>query len=192
MRFTLVRHGEVEEPASLRMLTGHYDPQLTQHGRRQSAALANELFDALERGESYQGISSSPLRAARLTAEALAAVLDIDEPAVAPELMTLTPEVLPPDGDLGALEAIQARAWDWLETQKQAAEPGANLLLVTHDLTIRAVVCRALSLPLNEMHRFQIDPASLTTIEFRLQNQRERVLIARLNETCHLDQSIAP
>lgn len=189
MKFTLVRHGEVEEPAPGLAMTGHDDPALTAHGRRQAASLANELFGGIDRGASFDALFTSPLRAARTTAEALSAVLDTGDPRTMPALSTLTPELLPQDGDLSALVAIQERAWSLLESLKQELEAQANVIMVTHELTIRALVCRALSLPLEDMQRFEIDPASMTVIEFRVQGQRERTIIASLNETCHLEQS---
>jgi probable phosphoglycerate mutase len=188
VRFTFVRHGEIEEPAPGLAETGHDDPALTAHGRRQAAAIASELFEALDRGTAYEAIYTSPLRAARTTAEALAAVLDIGEPRVAHELSTLTPEVLPADGGTEALQALQERAWSAVQSLKERFEAQSNIVIVTHDLTIRSLVCRALEMPLEEMHRFDLEPASLTTIEFRIQGQRERTIIVNLNETCHLEQ----
>ena len=186
MKFTLVRHGEVEEPRPGRAGTGHDDPALTAFGRRQAAALANELLRASERGGQIEAIYTSPLRAARMTAEALSAVLDAGDPAVASELSTLTPEVLA-DGDIAPVEAIQERAWRFLLGLKDQFEQRATIVLVTHELTIRALVCRALDMPLADMRRFSLEPASLTTLEFRLQRDRERTLIAALNDTCHIE-----
>jgi hypothetical protein len=40
-------------------------------------------------------------------------------------------------------------------------------------------------MPLTDLRRFRLDPASLTTIEYRTA-PRERTLLAGLNETCHL------
>jgi broad specificity phosphatase PhoE len=186
MKFTLVRHGEVEEPRPGLADTGHDDPGLTTLGRRQATALAGQLLDSADRGAGIEAIYTSPLRAARLTAEALSAVLDVGEPRVASELTTLTPEVLA-DGDLAPLEAIQERAWGLLLALKEQFEQPSTIVLVTHELTIRALVCRALDMPLSEMRRFNLDPASLTTIEFRMQRDRERTLIAALNDTCHIE-----
>ena len=90
-----------------------------------------------------------------------------------PELATLTPEVLP-EGDYSAVEAIQERAWNLLLNLKEQHEQTSTIVLVTHDLTIRALVCRALEMQLADMRRFDLAPASMTTIEFRLQRDRER------------------
>ena len=187
MKFTLVRHGEVDDPKPGLSDIGHDDPALTAYGRRQSAALAHELMSALERGEQIEALYTSPLRAARTTAEALSAVLDAGEPRVASELATLTPEILP-EGDTSAVAAIQERAWQLIQELKQQFEQRTTVVLVTHDLTIRALVCKALDMPLAGMFRFELAPASLTTIDFRLQRDgRERTLIAALNDTCHVE-----
>ena len=187
MRFTLVRHGEVEDPRPGLAETGHDDPALTVYGRRQGAALAKELMDSSDAGEEIVALYTSPLRAARTTSEAISAVLGVGDPQVAPELTTLTPEVLP-EGDTSAVEVIQSQAWAMVLALKEQFEQRSTVVLVTHDLTIRALVCQALGMPLADMHRFELSPASMTTIEFRLQRDgRERTLVAALNDTCHVE-----
>ena len=187
MRFILVRHGEVEDSQPGLANIGHDDPALTVYGRRQAAALAKDLLDALDNGEQIVALYTSPLRAARITAEALSAVLDVGDPRVASELTTLTPEVLP-EGDTSSVEALQAQAWGMLMSLKEQFEQLSTVVIVTHDLVIRAIVCKALEMPLNDMLRFELSPASLSTIEFRLQRDgRERTLIAALNDTCHVE-----
>ncbi len=188
MRFTLVRHGEVQEPQPGLSEIGHDDPALTSYGRRQAAALAKDLMEALDAGEPIEALYTSPLRAARITAEALSAVLGVGDPRVASELTTLTPEIVP-EGDTSAAEAIQTQAWDMLMSLKEQFEQRSTVVLVTHELTIRALVCKALGMPLEDMRRFDLSPASMTTIDFRLQRDgRERTLIAALNDTCHVDE----
>jgi len=181
-----VRHGEVEEPRPGLAEIGHDDPALTSRGRRQAASLARELLAGLERGERIEALYTSPLRAARTTAEALSAVLDVGEPRVASELTTLTPELVP-QGDTAAMEAIQAQAWKLIAGLKEQFEQQTTIVLVTHDLTIRSLVCKALDMDLQDMFRFELEPASLTTIEFRVQRDRERTLVASLNDTCHIE-----
>jgi broad specificity phosphatase PhoE len=183
MKFTLVTHGEVQAAPGP---AGRADPALTTLGRRQAAALAEQLLRAAEAGNPVEAIYTSPLRAARLTAEALSAVLDAGDPRVASELSALAPEQL--DGDrIPDAEAVQERAWALLLDLKPHFEPQSTVVLVTHEITVRSLVCRALEMPLAEMRRFDLDPASVTTIEFRLQRDRERTLIAALNDTCHVE-----
>jgi broad specificity phosphatase PhoE len=186
VKVVLVRHGEVEDPRPGLAEIGHDDAPLTPHGRRQAAALAKQLMEELERGERIEALYTSPMRAARTTAEALSAVLDVGEPRVLSELTTLTPEVVP-QGETAAMAALQDQAWRLVLDLKQRHEQLSTLILVTHDLPIRALVCRALEMPLEDMFRFDLEPASLTTIEFRLQRDRERTLIAGLNDVCHIE-----
>jgi broad specificity phosphatase PhoE len=189
VRFTLVRHGEVAEPRPGLSEIGHDDPPLTAMGLRQAEALAAELRAAIARGAVIEALYSSPLRPAVETAEVIARDLDLTTPRMAAELATLTPEIVPANSDLEGLTALQERAWSLIEALKQEHDERSTLVLVSHELTIRALVCRALSMPLDDAHRFALDLASLTTIEFRLQGQRERTLIAQLNETCHLENA---
>jgi probable phosphoglycerate mutase len=187
MKFTLVRHGEVESARPALDGGRENDPGLTSFGRRQAAALANELMAEMERDGRIEAIYTSPLRAARTTAEALSAVLDAGDPRVAAELTVLSPSGRA-DGDLPDVEAVQERAWRFLLDLKAQYDQRSTVILVTDDLAIRALVCKALDMPLESMSRFQVDPASLTTIEFRLQrDNRERTLIAALNDTCHVE-----
>jgi broad specificity phosphatase PhoE len=95
----------------------------------------------------------------------------------------------PEDESTAALAASQEQAWSLIEAAKTLFEPDATLVLVTHDLIVRALVCRALSMPLDEMQRFSLQPGSMSTIEWRTQ-PRERLLIASLNEVCHLEEQI--
>ena len=185
MRFTLVRHGETEEPRPGLEAIGHDDSPLSAFGRRQTQALAGVLREAAEHGERFEAVYTSPLRSTTETATAIANALGIVDVATADELLTITPEVLPEDGALDAVEALQTRAWALIESLKTRHDPASTLVLVTHELVVRSLVCRALSMPLTDLRRFRLEPASLTTIEYRTA-PRERTLIATLNETCHL------
>ena len=180
MKFRLALPGEVDGGTS----GDSRDPGLTAQGRRQAAAMARDLMNAAERGEDVQAIYTSPLRAARVTAEAFSAVLEAGEPRVASELTTTTPETPPEDG----LEDIQSQAWDLLMSLKEQYEQQSTVVLVTHELTVRALVCRALGMPLDDAFRFELEPASLSMIEFRIQRDgRERTQVASLNDTCHVE-----
>ena len=128
---------------------------------------------------------TSPLRPASDTALSIADALGLGSTVQANELITITPEVLPDDGAVDAVEALQERAWSLIEALKTRHDPASTLVLVTHELVVRAVVCRALGMPLTDLRRFRLEPASLTTIEYRTA-PRERTLLAGLNETCHL------
>ena len=185
MRFTLVRDGETEEPRPGLESIGHDDSPLSALGRQQAEAMASALREASDRGERFEAVYTSPLRSTSETATTIADALGIVDTARADELITITPEVLPEDGAFDAVEALQTQAWQLIETLKTRHDPASTLVLVTHELVVRALVCKALGMPLTGLRRFRLDPASLTTIEYRTA-PRERTLLAGLNETCHL------
>jgi probable phosphoglycerate mutase len=186
VKFHLIRHGEIE--ASDLPDLGHNDPSLSGSGRRQAQALAHELDLISRRGPAIEAVYTSPMRPAAETAAVIAETLATGAPQTAEALGTLTPEVLPTDGGLDAIAMIQTRAWSLVETLRQQHEERAIVVLVSHELTIRAIVCRALNMPLQDLHRYDLDPASLSTIEFRrAPNGDLRTILAALNEGCHLD-----
>jgi broad specificity phosphatase PhoE len=184
LRVTLVCHGETSEQTPQ---SDHRDSalSLSAHGRRQVRALAREIASLAEEGAGIAELHTSPERASIETAAEIARSLGVGEATVNKDLSAPGPESLRGDAGLDALSAIQERAWSLVEALKEKHEPTAIVVLITDELTIRAVVCRALSMPLTEMKRFFLEPASLSTIEFR----GPRTLIACLNETCHLDPS---
>ena len=62
-------------------------------------------------------------------------------------------------------------------------------MLVSHELTIRALICRALGMSLADARRFRLDLASISAIEFRrAPNGDMRMTVAGLNETCHVEE----
>jgi broad specificity phosphatase PhoE len=176
VKFVLVHHGEVDGgPES-------NDPPLSAAGLRQARAVADELRALAARGERHVAVLSGPLQAPLQAAALIADALDIETPEARSELAL--------DDMDQAAEALQELAWSLIETLKASQEPDASLVLVAHELTIRLLVCRALSMPLDEMRRFALQPGSLSVIEYRTQ-PRERTLIASLNETCHLEDILA-
>ena len=181
MQIILVRHPELQEvwlPHD-----GHLDPPLSLLGREQAWAIAAELSRLHGNGRPIAAVYTSPLAAAL---EAASAIVDslpgIEEAQVCDAITTLTPEVLPPDAT-DILLPMQSNAWSVIEMLQRLFPPEANLVLVSHELPIRLLVCRALEMELDDLRRFGLAPGSITTIEFR----GARTLIATLNETCHLD-----
>ena len=185
MRFMLVLHGETEEPRPGLEATGHNDSPLSAIGRRQASAIAMVLEEASQGRERFEAVYTSPLQAASETAVTIADSLGLATTLPAAELITITPELLPEDGAVDAVAVLQERAWSLIEALKTRHDPASTLVLVTHELGIRAVVCRALGMPLTDLRRFRLEPASMTVIEYRTA-PRERTLLAGLNETCHL------
>ena len=187
MRIVLVRHGETEDAWLPEM--GHADPPLSNLGQMQAKVLAGEIVEAAGRGQAIEAVLTSPLKSAAATAWTIAEALQVDDPQVDDCLGTLTPEILPEDGGLESLKALQERAWGLIEKIRDGNELTLNFVLVSHELTIRALICRALGMSLSGARRFRLDPASLSAIEFRrAPNGDMRMTVACLNETCHLEE----
>lgn len=67
----------------------------------------------------------------------------------------------PPGGE--SMAEAQARIAGWLRTTA-AARPGETIAAVSHADLIRAAVAEVLGLTLDKLLRFDIDPASITTM----------------------------
>jgi len=93
------------------------------------------------------------------------------------------PETLPP-GAAGtdSLRMIQEFAWSHVEVLKVLHPPDVSIVLVSHELPIRGMICKALSVPLEDTDRFRVDAGSLSAIEFR----GPRTILSLLNDLCHL------
>lgn len=168
MRLILVRHAEA----------GH--DVLSDHARKHAAIIAHEIAEAAGRSFPVSAVYSDPSGAALDTARVITDALTIATPTPRDAFASPAPGVT-----AGALEAHQTEAWSAVEAIQEEHSPDSTLVIVSHELPVRLIVCRSLSIPLAEMHRFRIDPASLTTLDFRLLPQR-RTILAGLNETCHL------
>ena len=171
MRFVLVHHGEEQDPNATR--------------QERARAVAEELRALGARGERFDAVLAGPTAASMAAAQTIAAALHLEVEA-RDELAPLTDADLPIEGGLDAGTATQERAWSLVEELKRTQAADAGIVLVTHELSIRALVCRALDMPLNETYRFALEPGSLSVIEYRTL-PRERTLLAALNETCHLE-----
>lgn len=155
---------------------------LSEQGHAQAARLAERLsktpMDALQ---------TSPVRRARQTAEAIAA----RRPAISMETVTALDELdfgdwcgrgfveladdprwnswnrerasaAAPNGE--TMVAAQQRAWAHIERTARE-NPGGAVAMVTHCDVIRAVVVRVLGLSLDNIHDFEIGPASVSRLE---------------------------
>jgi broad specificity phosphatase PhoE len=191
----LLRHGEVVL-AERRRFVGHLDVPLSPHGEAQCARQAarlraaglravytSDLARALRSGEiigAPHGLVPTALPALRemdmgrwdgLTA----AELEAREPAAFKDWMTRVGEYPFPEGeDVGRLTA---RAWPAFEAI--AAEHAAQAVaIVAHAGPNRAILCRALELPLTRLIAFGQDYAGLTVLE----GVAGRWRLLRLNE----------
>lgn len=156
------------------------DVPLSRAGLAQAARLAVRLAR-----EAIAAIHSSPLSRARATAAAISARLGIGV-EVAPALNEIEfgawtgkrfdelhqecgwtqwnrsrASACPPGGE--PMAAVQSRAVAHVE-RVAAAHSGRGVVLVSHCDTIRAVIAHYLGLPLDNLLRFDVDPASISTM----------------------------
>ena len=201
MLLILVRHGETESNRE-RLALGREDVPLNERGRRQAAALTASLAGVLA-----TAIYASPLRraveTARPLAEALGLEVQVDEDLIemaVGDLEGLSPQELSdrhgdflrewfstqagnlrmPGGE--SLQDVQDRAWAAIERLRER-HPEETVVVVTHNFTIHAILCRALGLPLASFRRLRHDLAAKAVLELR----DDRVIVISLNDTCHLE-----
>jgi broad specificity phosphatase PhoE len=180
-RLWLVNTGELEDESYLPDFSGHSDPGLSTRGKQQAGAVAAEL--SAMPGPAITAVYASPLASAQTAAALVSSALGLLGFETAPTLATVMPETLPPGrAGLETFSMIQASAWSHVEVVKLLHEPDVSLVFVSHELPIRALICKALSLPLEDADLFQLLPGSLSAIEFR----GPRTMISLLNDVCHL------
>lgn len=136
----LVRHGETDWNSEGR-LQGHTDTSLNDYGRRQAAALADELA-----GDGIDVVYSSDLSRARETAEIVAKRLGLPvvlEPGLREKNWGSWEGLTPMERD--AVEYVGESTEDHrdrtLRTLREIAErhPGRRVLVVTHGGSMRRV-----------------------------------------------------
>lgn len=196
----LVRHGETAFNRDGKGL-GQADVPLTDLGERQAQASG-----AAFAGTSVVRILSSPLVRARKVAEAISAVTGI--PVEIRETLTEMdvgdtegldfadmrarfPEFIHqwsgphavdtrlPDGE--SLRDVAVRLGP-IVAEIQSIETG-DVVLVSHNFVLKALLCALLDVPLENFRAFQMDLASITALTLR----NRRVAVRRLNDICHLD-----
>ena len=191
----LFRHGEVVH-AERRRFVGHLDVPLSPHGEAQSLAQAarlrtvklaavftSDLSRALRTGEiigAPHGLVPHPLPALRemnmgrwdgLTS----AELEAREPEAFKQWMSRVGEHPFPEGE--DIAGLVARAWPAFEAIA-AAHAGQAVAVVAHAGPNRAILCRALGVPLTRLSAFGQDYAALTLLERAAGQWR----LLRLNE----------
>lgn len=205
-RLLLVRHGETDANAEGRT-QGRRDVPLNVLGRRQAEALAGTL-------QRYEpcALYSSPASRARDTAAPLASALGF-EVQVDERLAELDQGVL--DGlnreELRRDHADFLRRWreedpavvrmpdgeSMADAQTRmvaalvdvaAVHPDATVVVVSHNLALRAALCHALGVPLSAFRRFRHDLASLAVVDVTADGSFS---VVTLNERCHPPDSDA-
>ncbi|MCO5200526.1 MAG: histidine phosphatase family protein [Chloroflexi bacterium] len=196
----LVRHGETAFNRDGKGL-GQADVPLTELGERQAKAVGT-AFAAVPVGR----IFSSPLVRAREVAGAISATtgvpveirealteMDVGETegldfadmrARFPEFIRLWSGPHAVDTTLPGGESLRDVA-DRLApilSELHSLEAG-EVVLVSHNFVLKALLCALLEVPLENFRAFQMDLASITAVTLR----NGRVAVRRLNDVCHLD-----
>lgn len=202
----LVRHGETAFNRDGRGL-GRGDVPLTELGERQAQAVGAAFAVT-----PVTRILSSPLARARRVAEAVSAAtavtveicealteLDVGDTegldfarmrASFPEFIRewSGPHAVDaplPGGE--SLRDVQARIVPVVAGIRASAE--GDVVVVSHNFVLKAMLCELLEVPLENFRAFQVDLASITVVSVR----HGRVAVRRLNDVCHLDVlSLAP
>ncbi len=201
MKLILVRHGETLSNRENRV-QGITDMELSDYGRMQADKLAESL-----KGEPIERIVSSPLKRAYETAKAISrfhgAMIEADrdlqemnhgdfENLTIQELkekhITVLRQwendpasVVMPNGE--SLHDLQRRAWSAIEGI--ITETARNAIVVTHNMTIRTILCKIQDLDMLHIRRMHVDLASKTFVEFKF----GKGAIVVLNDTSHLKET---
>ena len=178
----LFRHGEVEM-AETRRFIGHLDVPLSALGERQGVAqgvrlssvqlervFASDLVRARRTGEligAPHGLVPVPVPALREMSmgrwDGLTAVeIKRREPEKFAEWMAHVGEFPFPEGE--SVPDLEARAWPAFESIVDA-HPGRAIAVVAHGGTNRALICRAIGLPLGRILALGQDYGALTVLE---------------------------
>ena len=178
----LLRHGEVVR-AETRRFIGHLDVPLSPRGEAQCASQAARL-----RGVGLAAVFTSDLSRARHSGEIIglphglastalpafremdmgrwegltAAELEAQEPGAFKDWMARVGEFPFPGGE--DVPKLVARVWPAFEAIV-AAHAGQAVAVVAHAGPNRAILCRALGLPLTRLVAFGQDYAALTVLE---------------------------
>jgi probable phosphoglycerate mutase len=181
----MLRHGVTEHTVNKVFSgLGGDDPGLTDLGREQARRAAARLA---QRGP-IDVIVSSPLRRTRETAEVVAEKLGLDvqlEPGFAeaafgewdgfsfPDIMERWPDdirswldspaVAPPGGE--SLDAVSERV-DEARKRLLSDFEGQTVVVVSHVTPIKMMLKLALDAEMDMVHRFELAPASITTLQW--------------------------
>jgi broad specificity phosphatase PhoE len=198
--FIVVRHGQTAWNKEERF-RGRTDLPLDETGQWQAGAAARRIAARYRPA----AILASPLQrtmqtaspiaeACGLTAQADDRLLDLDygdfsglRPS---EAETLYPQIYRtwveaphlvrfPQGE--SLDEVRARVEE-LTGQMLRHHPDQQIILVSHLVVCRVLLCSLLGLPNSYFWRFQVDPASLSVVA--IDGERARLVTA--NDTCHL------
>lgn len=202
MRLIVARHGQTERNRNAIAL-GRDDVPLNETGLCQAKALGERLSR-----EPVAAVYTSPLQRALRTAEAVAEPhhlsTTVDErliemhvgeldgltfPAIRERYPGLIERWLTEEGPEhpfpGGESLVEVAERAWAAVQDIAARhPGEAAVVVTHNLVILCVLCRALGLDLARFRRLKHDVAALSVIEFA----SGRTTVVSINDTAHVTE----
>lgn len=200
MRLLLVRHGETDWNKSGKF-QGQCDVPLNKRGLAQARQTARAIgLSAVD------AIYASPLCRTMQTAEAISEpsgknVVPVDDlkeldlgelegitgaemrgdwPQVYGAWRENPAELVLPKGE--SLKQLQERAWQAYLDMESAHPKDETLVAVSHNFTIRTIVCKLLGMPLANFHSMGLGLASICTVET---GGSERRLMG-YNSTAHL------
>ncbi len=201
MRLFLVRHGETESNR-LGLVLGRDDVPLNERGLWQAERVARALAR-----EPLAAVYASPLRRALDTARAVAAphglAVQIEQGLIEMDIgeadgLTLAevgsrypglleawaseegPDQPMPGGE--RLVDVQERAWAAVQ-DLAARHADETVAAVAHNFVILILLVRVLGIRLAQFRRLRHSLAAVSVIDFL----PARVLLVRLNDTCHLE-----
>ena len=183
MKFYLLRHGETEWN-KLGKFQGLADVPLNDRGLAQARDSARAAL-GWERGALYASSLTRTVQVAdeirRLTGLAvttdpglrelslgdLEGVTGAEMRAGWPELYSAwrndPSEVVMPNGE--SLAQLQERAWRVILDIEDAHSEEQSVIVVSHNFTIRTIICAVLDVPLHNFHRMSLGLGSLCTLE---------------------------
>jgi probable phosphoglycerate mutase len=198
----LLRHGETPHTAEKRFSgAGGADPELSEGGLRQAAAVAERLAGT----GGVDVILSSPMRRTRQTADAVARALgaevrEVDafrecafgdwEGLTFDEVRQGWPEAL--DAWMGDPKAVPPGGESFTDVRRRvlrardqllARYPRQTVLVVTHVTPTKVLVADAVDAPLSALYRMELSPATLTEVQWYAGGQAS---LRRFNDAAHL------
>jgi broad specificity phosphatase PhoE len=203
-RYLLIRHGESVWNGE-RRIQGNQDPPLSARGRRQAALLARRLSVRLP---GAAAVYASPLRRAAETAETVRAAMGVPvftdpglremclgkwEGMTVPEIQAAFPgtyeawladPLMHPAPGGERLETFGTRITAAFE-RVRAAQPGKDVILVSHGGPIKALLCHVLGLEIRSLFRIKQDNTAVSLVE--VDDATRRVVL--VNDTCHLTEA---
>ncbi|MDY6959669.1 MAG: histidine phosphatase family protein [Halobacteriota archaeon] len=197
MKLILVRHGETHWNYERRVL-GISDIELNEVGIKQAECLSRCLRD-----EEIHSIYSSNLKRAYQTAEIIGQFHEVDievkeglcelnqgdfEGKAFTELiknhskflkrwMEDPTSVIMPNGE--SLIELQNRAWNSFQEIRREEK---NAIVVSHNFTIMALLCKIKEMDLKDIRNHRIDNASKTVIQF----EDKKPILVLTNDVSHL------